>query len=151
MLLKNNISADYIKKLTIEQRRVLCSEIRHLLVKTVTNTGGHLASNLGTVELIVAMHSVFTTPKDKFVFDVGHQAYTHKIITGRAKKLNTLRCENGLSGFPKSEESEHDSFIGGHSSISISAALGLAKAMQLDNDDHSVVAVIYRRRSIRGT
>lgn len=142
MLLKNNISADYIKKLNVEQRRVLCSQIRHLLVKTVTNTGGHLASNLGTVELIVAMHSVFTTPKDKFVFDVGHQAYTHKIITGRAKKLNTLRSENGLSGFPKNEESEHDSFIGGHSSISISAALGIAKAMQLDNDDHSVVAVI---------
>lgn len=142
MLLKNNISADYIKKLNPEQRRVLCSQIRHLLVKTVTNTGGHLASNLGTVELIVAMHSVFTTPKDKFVFDVGHQAYTHKIITGRAKKLNTLRSENGLSGFPKSIESEHDSFIGGHSSISISAALGMAKAMQLDNDDHSVVAVI---------
>ncbi len=142
MLLKNNISADYIKKLNMEQRRVLCSQIRHLLVKTVTNTGGHLASNLGTVELIVAMHSVFTTPKDKFVFDVGHQAYTHKIITGRAKKLNTLRSENGISGFPKNEESEHDSFIGGHSSISISAALGMAKAMQLDKDEHSVVAVI---------
>ncbi|MBQ8791021.1 MAG: 1-deoxy-D-xylulose-5-phosphate synthase [Ruminiclostridium sp.] len=136
------MSADYIKKLTGEQRKILCSEIRHLLVKTVTNTGGHLASNLGTVELIVAMHTVFDTPKDKFVFDVGHQAYTHKIITGRAKKLNTIRTEDGISGFPKSVESEHDSFIGGHSSISISAALGMAKAMELDGDDHSVVAVI---------
>lgn len=142
MLLKNNISANYIKKLNVEQRKTLCSEIRHLLVKTVTNTGGHLASNLGTVELIVAMHTVFDTPKDKFVFDVGHQAYTHKIITGRAKKLNTIRTENGISGFPKSDESEHDSFIGGHSSISISAALGIAEAMKLDGDDHSVVAVI---------
>ena len=142
MLLKNNISANYIKKLNVEQRKTLCSEIRHLLVKTVTNTGGHLASNLGTVELIVAMHTVFDTPKDKFVFDVGHQAYTHKIITGRAKRLNTIRTENGISGFPKSDESEHDSFIGGHSSISISAALGIAEAMKLDGDDHSVVAVI---------
>lgn len=142
MLLKNNISADYIKKLNMEQRKILCSEIRHLLVKTVTNTGGHLASNLGTVELIVAMHTVFDTPKDKFVFDVGHQAYTHKIITGRARKLNTIRTGDGISGFPKNAESEHDSFIGGHSSISISSALGIAKAMELDGDDHSVVAVI---------
>lgn len=142
MLLKNNISANYIKKLNVEQRKILCSEIRHLLVKTVTNTGGHLASNLGTVELIVAMHTVFDTPKDKFVFDVGHQAYTHKIITGRARRLNTIRTEDGISGFPKSDESKHDSFIGGHSSISISAALGMAKAMELDGDDHSVVAVI---------
>lgn len=142
MLLKNNISADYIKSLSIEQRRRLCAEIRSLLVKTVTETGGHLASNLGTVELTVAMHSVFTTPEDKFVFDVGHQAYTHKLITGRIMKMNTLRRENGLSGFPKSQESEHDSFIGGHSSISISAALGIAKGMQLRGDNHSVVAVI---------
>ncbi len=142
MLLKNNISPAYIKQLTIEQRKQLCKEIRHLLVKTVTNTGGHLASNLGTVELIVAMHSVFDTPEDKFVFDVGHQSYTHKIITGRAGKLNTLRQKDGISGFPRNEESIHDCFIGGHSSISISAALGMAKAMQLDGNKNSVVAVI---------
>lgn len=136
------MSAEYLKSLTPEQRKKLCSEIRQLLVKTVTVNGGHLASNLGTVELTVAMHTVFDSPKDKFVFDVGHQSYTHKIITGRAGKMNTLRCEGGLSGFPKAEESEHDAFIGGHSSISISAALGIAKGMQLNGDDHSVVAVI---------
>lgn len=136
------MSAEYLKSLNPEQRKKLCSEIRQLLVKTVTVNGGHLASNLGTVELTVAMHTVFDSPKDKFVFDVGHQSYTHKIITGRAEKMNTLRCEGGLSGFPKAEESEHDAFIGGHSSISISAALGIAKGMQLNGDDHSVVAVI---------
>ena len=142
MILKNDMSADYLKSLTPDERRKLCSEIRHLLVKTVTDNGGHLASNLGTVELTVAMHTVFDTPQDKFVFDVGHQAYTHKIITGRAGKMNTLRCKGGLSGFPKSEESPHDAFLGGHSSISISAALGIAEAMKLNGDDHSVVAVI---------
>lgn len=142
MILKNDMSAEYLKSLTPEQRKKLCSEIRQLLVKTVTVNGGHLASNLGTVELTVAMHTVFDSPKDKFVFDVGHQSYTHKIITGRAGKMNTLRCEGGISGFPKAEESEHDVFIGGHSSISISAALGIAEAMRSDGDDHSVVAVI---------
>ena len=142
MILKNDMSAEYLKSLTPEQRKKLCSEIRQLLVKTVTVNGGHLASNLGTVELTVAMHTVFDSPKDKFVFDVGHQSYTHKIITGRAGRMNTLRCEGGISGFPKAEESEHDAFIGGHSSISISAALGIAKGMQLNGDDHSVVAVI---------
>lgn len=142
MILKNDMSAEYLKSLTPEQRKKLCSEIRQLLIKTVTVNGGHLASNLGTVELTVAMHTVFDSPRDKFVFDVGHQSYTHKIITGRAGKMNTLRCEGGLSGFPKAEESEHDAFIGGHSSISISAALGIAKGMQLNGDDHSVVAVI---------
>ena len=136
------MSAEYLKSLNPEQRKKLCTEIRQLLVKTVTVNGGHLASNLGTVELTVAMHTVFDSPKDKFVFDVGHQSYTHKIITGRAGKMNTLRCEGGLSGFPKAEESEHDAIIGGHSSISISAALGIAKGMQLNGDDHSVVAVI---------
>ena len=88
------------------------------------------------------MHTVFDSPKDKFIFDVGHQSYTHKIITGRAGKMNTLRCEGGLSGFPKAEESEHDAFIGGLSSISICAALGIAKGIQINGDDHSVVAVI---------
>lgn len=142
MLLNKDISAEYIKSLTPEQRRRLCAEIRAFLVRTVTETGGHLASNLGTVELIVALHTVFSTPEDKIVFDVGHQAYVHKIITGRARKMNTLRCENGISGFPRSDESEHDAFLGGHSSISISAALGIAEGMKLDGDDHSVVAVI---------
>lgn len=142
MILKNDISPEYIKSLNVEQKRRLCYEIRQLLVKTVTDNGGHLASNLGTVELIVAMHAVFDSPQDKFVFDVGHQAYTHKIITGRAAKMNTLRKEGGVSGFPKNAESEHDAFIGGHSSISVSAALGIARGMKLKGDEHSVVAVI---------
>lgn len=142
MLLNKNISAEYIKSLSLEERRRLCKELRAFLVRTVTETGGHLASNLGTVELTVALHSVFTTPEDKIVFDVGHQSYVHKIITGRAQKMNMLRCENGISGFPRCDESVHDSFIGGHSGISISAALGIAEAMKLNGDDHSVVAVI---------
>ncbi len=142
MLLNKNISADYIKSLSLDQQRQLCAQIRRFLVHTVTETGGHLASNLGVVELTVALHTVFTTPQDKIIFDVGHQAYVHKLITGRAKRMNTLRCENGLSGFPRSDESEHDAFLGGHSGISISAALGIAEGMKLDGDDHSVVAVI---------
>lgn len=142
MILNKNISAAYIKALPINKRKQLCAELRKLIVRTVNNTGGHLASNLGMVELTVALHTVFDTPRDKFVFDVGHQSYAHKIITGRAERFNTLRCEGGLSGFPKSEESEHDAFIGGHSSISISAALGIAQGMKLSGDEHSVVAVI---------
>ena len=136
------ISPGYIKTLDIEKQKELCKQLRRMIYHTVMENGGHLASNLGSVELTVAMHSVFDSPQDKFVFDVGHQAYTHKIITGRAGCFDSLRRENGISGFPKSLESPHDAFIGGHSSISISAALGLAKAMQLSNDNHSVVAVI---------
>ena len=128
MILKNDMSAEYLKSLTPEQRKKLCSEIRQLLVKTVTVNGGHLASNLGIVELTVAMHTVFDSPKDKFVFDVGHQSYTHKIITGRAGKMNTLRCEGGISGFPKAEESEHDAFIIQHHYQITTAFSGIVKA-----------------------
>ncbi len=142
MLLNEDLSSQNIKKLSISEKKELCSEIRSFLLENIPKTGGHLASNLGTVELTVALHSVFSTPEDKIVFDVGHQSYTHKIITGRFKDFATLRSEDGISGFPRNEESEHDAFIGGHSSISISAALGIAKAMELKGDSGNVVAVI---------
>ena len=125
-LLTESISSDTVKKLTLEEKKQLCAEIRTFLIDSVSKTGGHLASNLGTVELTVALHSVFTTPEDKIVFDVGHQSYTHKLLTGRMKRFGSLRSEGGISGFPRNEESPHDAFIGGHSSISISAALGIA-------------------------
>ncbi len=142
MLLSENLSSDYIKTLDIEQKKQLCTEIRQFLIESVPQTGGHLASNLGVVELTVALHSVFTTPEDKIVFDVGHQSYTHKIITGRYGRFSTLRSKGGISGFPRQSESEHDAFIGGHSSISVSAALGIAKAMELQGEKGSVIAVI---------
>lgn len=142
MILNENISPQLIKTLSLDEKKQLCGEIRNLLIDTVSKNGGHLASNLGTVELIVAMHSVFETPKDKFVFDVGHQAYTHKIITGRMPDFALLRTENGISGFPRPSESEHDAFIGGHSSISVSAALGIANAMSLKGEKGSAVAVV---------
>ena len=142
MLLSDNISPEYIKSLDLAGKKQLCDEIRAFLIEKVSGTGGHLASNLGTVELTVALHSVFSTPDDKIVFDVGHQSYTHKIITGRYEKFGTLRSAGGISGFPRSAESEHDAFIGGHSSISVSAALGIAKAMKLEGKPGNVVAVI---------
>lgn len=142
MLLNESLSSEAVSAMTMEQRRELCAEIRSFLIDTIPKTGGHLASNLGTVELTVALHSVFTTPEDKIVFDVGHQSYTHKIITGRYSSFSTLRSENGISGFPRTLESEHDAFIGGHSSISVSAALGIAKAMELQQKKGSVIAVV---------
>ncbi len=132
-----------VKKLSYSECDELCRDIRKTMIKTVMKNGGHLSSNLGTVELILAMHRVFDSPNDKFVFDVGHQAYTHKLLTGRLDKFSELRKENGLSGFTRPSESEHDAFISGHSSISISAALGMAEAMRLDSDDtHHAIAVI---------
>lgn len=142
MLLNDNLSSETVQSLTIDEKKELCEEIRSFLIDNIPKTGGHLASNLGTVELTVALHSVFSTPDDKIVFDVGHQSYTHKIITGRYKDFKSLRSEGGISGFPRAEESEHDAFIGGHSSISISAALGIAKAMELQGKSGNVVAVI---------
>lgn len=131
-----------LKKLDTEQCRVLCKEIRSLLVETVSKTGGHLASNLGVVELTMAIHRVFNSPSDKIVWDVGHQSYTHKILTGRLDRFSTLRQENGISGYTKPEESEHDSFISGHSSTSISVACGIAEAMKMDgNDENYAIAV----------
>lgn len=132
-----------LKKMDYHRCMELCRCIRKIILKTVMKNGGHLASNLGTVELTVALHRVFDSPKDKFVWDVGHQAYTHKLLTGRCGSFDTLRRENGISGFIRPSESEHDAFISGHSSTSISAALGMAEAMRLDGDnEHHAVAII---------
>ncbi|MGN1481673.1 1-deoxy-D-xylulose-5-phosphate synthase [Porcipelethomonas sp.] len=130
-----------LKKLNYDQCRELCKEIRHILIDTVSKNGGHLASNLGAVELTMAIHRVFDSPDDKIVWDVGHQSYTHKLLTGRLENFNTLRKEGGISGFTKPEESPHDAFISGHSSTSISAAYGMAQAMKMDGKDNHVVAV----------
>ena len=133
---------DQIKNMSLKEVAKLADEIRQLLIETVSHTGGHLAPNLGVVELTLAIHRVFDTPKDKIIFDVGHQSYVHKIITGRADRFHTLRTKDGISGFPKINESEHDSFGTGHSSTSISAALGMALARDMNGEDHQVLAVI---------
>ena len=111
-----------LKGLNIEEKNALCEELRDIIMNTVSSTGGHLASNLGVVELTVALHSVFNSPKDSIIFDVGHQCYTHKLLTGRRDVFSTLRQKDGISGFMRPEESEHDPFVTGHSSNSISAA-----------------------------
>ena len=131
-----------LKGLSIRELDALGGEIRECLISTVSNTGGHIASNLGVVELTLALHRVFDTPRDRIIWDVGHQTYVHKILTGRKERLNTLRQMGGLSGFPKSEESEFDAFNTGHSSTSISAALGMARARDLVGEDYYVAAVI---------
>ena len=131
-----------LKKLDSKQCELLCSEIRQILIDTVSKNGGHLASNLGTVELTLAIHRVFESPKDKIVWDVGHQSYTHKILTGRLDRFSTIRKENGLSGFCRPDESVHDAFISGHSSNSVSAALGIATAMKLSGSKRYTVAVL---------
>ena len=131
-----------IKQLDLDQLQSLVDEIRAFLIENIQKTGGHLAPNLGTVELTVAMHYVFDTPDDSFVFDVGHQAYTHKILTGRKDKMSTLRKKDGLSGFTKRSESEHDAFGAGHSSTSISAALGIAIGNKVNQVNHKSIAVI---------
>ena len=132
-----------LKNLSYPQCSALCDEIRSLLIGTVLKTGGHLASNLGVVELTLALHRNFDSPKDRIVWDVGHQAYVHKILTGRADALPKLRQADGLAGFPKPSESEHDTFITGHSSTAISAAFGMAEAMRISGDhDHYAIAVV---------
>ena len=131
-----------IKESNYKELDLLAVEIREFLIDKVSKTGGHLASNLGAVELTIALHKVFDSPKDKIIFDVGHQSYVHKIITGRKDQFDTLRQLDGLSGFPKRAESEHDMFDSGHSSTSISAAFGYAKARDLKGEDYSCVAVI---------
>ena len=141
-LLKNVNSPDDIKNLSEKELNELCSEIRKKLINTVSKTGGHLASNLGMVELTVALHKVFNSPTDEIVFDVGHQCYTHKILTGRNEKFSTIRCENGISGFTRPIENENDIFSSGHASTSISSAVGLAAAKQIRGDKGKVIAVI---------
>lgn len=142
MILSKKISPEAVKKLSIPEKEQLCSELRAYIIEVVSRTGGHLASSLGTVELCVALHSVFTTPDDKIIFDIGHQSYAHKIITGRYEDFRALRTENGISGFPRPDESAHDAFIAGHASTSISAALGIAKAMEINGSDRYVISVI---------
>ena len=126
-----------IKALNDSQTQLLCTELREFLLKNVSKTGGHLASNLGAVELTVAIHRVFDTSRDRLVFDVGHQCYTHKILTGRRDQFSSLRQYGGLSGFPKPRESGHDAFIAGHASNSVSVALGMARARTLEKQDYS--------------
>ncbi len=131
-----------VKKLTINQKQELAEEIRKYIIEIVSKNGGHLASNLGVVELTIALHSIFDVPKDKIVWDVGHQSYVHKIITGRREGLKNIRKLNGIAGFPKTKENEADCFNTGHSSTSISAALGMARARDLKGKDNNVIAVI---------
>lgn len=135
-------SPDDIKKLSVTELEQLADEIRSELIDTVSRTGGHLASNLGVVELTLAIHRMFDSPNDQIVWDVGHQVYTHKLLTGRYKDFKTLRTEDGISGFSRPYESPHDIFYSGHSSTSISSAYGLASAKELMNDKHHVIAVI---------
>lgn len=135
-------SPEDIKKLNNQELDQLACEMREFLIDNVSKTGGHLASNLGVVELTLALHKVFTTPFDKIVWDVGHQSYVHKIVTGRKDVFDTLRQMGGISGFPKVNESPHDCFNTGHSSTSISAALGIAKARDIKKENYSVIAVI---------
>ena len=141
MLEKIN-NAEDLRKLNINEKNILAQEIREYILEVVSKNGGHLASNLGIVELTLAIHDVFDLNKDKVIWDVGHQSYVHKILTGRKQELKTIRTLDGLAGFPKTSESETDCFNTGHSSTSISAAMGMAKARDLKNEDHSVVAVI---------
>ena len=131
-----------IKLLPEEDIEPLKEEIRGFLIENIAKTGGHLASNLGVVELTMALHLTFTLPQDKIIWDVGHQSYTHKILTGRKDGFQTLRQFGGMSGFPKAQESPADSFDTGHSSTSISAGLGLAKAREITGENYAVVSVI---------
>lgn len=142
MILETIHSPADVKALPKEQLAPLCAELREFLVQSVSRTGGHLASNLGVVELTVAIHRVFDTASDRLVFDVGHQCYVHKALTGRQELFETLRQFGGLSGFPKPRESVHDAFIAGHASNSVSVALGMARARTLRHEHYSVLALI---------
>lgn len=137
-----NISGGELKQLNNRELEALCENIRGRIISSVLENGGHLSSNLGVVELTVALHYVFDFPKDKIIFDVGHQCYAHKMLSGRMDKFSTLRKKGGLAGFPKRSESEYDSYNTGHAGTSISAALGMAKARDLAGDDYNVIAVI---------
>ena len=131
-----------IKDLNRDELKILCEELREYTINCVSKTGGHLASNLGVVELTVALHYFYNTPQDKIIWDVGHQTYIHKVLTGRKELLPTLRQYKGLSGFPKRGESVYDVFDTGHSSTSLSAAMGMARARDLRNENYEIIAVI---------
>ena len=142
MILDDSINHEKISNMTLPELRELCRELRRCILNTVSENGGHLASNLGTVELTAALHFVFDVKEDRIVWDVGHQAYAHKLLTGRYSEFSTLRSLNGISGFTRRKESTADAFISGHSSTSISAAFGIASAMRLQGRRGSVAAVI---------
>ena len=142
MYLENINDPSDIKKLNIKQLRALAEELRTEIIKVVSDRGGHLASNLGMVELTLAIHYVFDAPEDKLVFDVGHQCYAHKLLTGRYQGFQKLRGKGGVSGFPQAEESEYDAFTAGHASTAISAALGMARTRDIMGSDYSVVALV---------
>lgn len=135
-------STEDLKKLTLEEKKNLAEDIRKLIIDIVSKNGGHLASNLGVIELTIALHSVFDCPDDKIIWDVGHQSYVHKIITGRKEQMYTLRKMEGIAGFPKTSESSFDSFNTGHSSTSISVALGMAVSRDLKKKKQNIIAVI---------
>ncbi len=141
MLDQINTSHD-VKKLDLEELEKLCKEIREEILSTVSKTGGHLASSLGVVEMTTVLHYVFDFPRDKVVWDVGHQSYAHKLLTGRKDRFHTLRQYEGISGFPKRDESPYDAFDSGHSGTSISSALGMAEARRLRGKEGRVIAVI---------
>ena len=131
MLLEQIHSPEDLRRLNLRQLRQLSEELRSEIIKVVSRQGGHLASNLGVVELTVAIHYVFDTPEDKLVMDVGHQSYAHKLLTGRYEAFQGLRKRGGVSGFPQAEESEYDAFTAGHASTAISAALGMARTRDI--------------------
>ena len=131
-----------LKKLNRREIKILSSELRQFLINSVSETGGHLSSNLGVVELTIALHYVYEAPKDKFVWDVGHQTYAHKILTGRKNEMHTLRKKDGISGFPRRSESPFDEFGTGHSSTSISAALGLSESLKKTKSKYRSIAII---------
>ncbi len=137
-----NITGAQLKKMTLKELLALCEEAREIITRTVLKNGGHLSSNLGTVELSVALNYVFDFPKDKLVFDVGHQCYTHKLLTGRYFEFDTIRQKGGISGFPKRAESEYDCYNVGHAGTSVSAALGIAKARDINGENFNVIALI---------
>ena len=140
--LDNIASPNDVKKLKIVELNILSDEIKSFLIENVMKTGGHLSSNLGTIHLTVAMHKVFTTPKDVIVWDVGHQCYTHKILTGRKENFKNLRKMGGLSGFPSPKESKHDAFVAGHGNTALSAAIGIANAKKIKGETGKVIAII---------
>ena len=142
MLLEQIQKANDIKSIDKEDYGLLAQEIREFLIEKISVTGGHLGPNLGTVELTMALHLSLNLPKDKIIWDVGHQSYTHKLLTGRREGFDTLRKFRGMSGFPKRKESDCDSFDTGHSSTSISAGLGMVKARDIRGEDYTVVSVI---------
>ena len=141
-LLENFSTPEDIKKMSIAELYTLCEDLRCFLLSNVSKTGGHLASNLGVVEITVAVHNVFDTSKDRLLFDVGHQCYIHKILTGRGEGFANLRGSGGVSGFPNPGESNHDAFVSGHASTSVSIALGMARARSAFDEDYSVIALI---------